>query len=73
MQLKDLHPVVPVVHVTAIRRSERKTKGNYECPVYTTSMRGPTYIFTAGLRMESEDSDPNRWILAGVALLMSPE
>lgn len=73
MQLKDLHPIVPVVHVTAIRRSERVTKGIYECPTYTTSMRGPTYIFTAGLRMESEDSDPNKWILAGVALLMSPE
>ena len=73
MQLKDLHSIVPIVHVTAIRRSERVTKGIYECPVYTTSMRGPTYIFTAGLRMESEDTDPNKWILAGVALLMSPE
>ena len=73
MQLKDLHPIVPVVHVTAIRRSERVTKGIYECPTYTTSMRGPTYIFTAGLRMESEDTDPNKWILAGVALLMGPE
>jgi dynein heavy chain len=73
MQLKDLHPIVPVVHVTAIRRSERVTKGVYECPVYTTSARGPTYVFTAGLRMESEDTDCNKWILAGVALLMSPE
>jgi len=73
MQLKDLHPIVPVVHVTAIRRSERNPKGLYECPTYTTTMRGPTYVFTAGLRMESEDSDPNKWILAGVALLMNPE
>jgi hypothetical protein len=36
-------------------------------------MRGPTYIFTAGMKMESEETDPNKWILAGVALLMTPE
>jgi dynein heavy chain len=64
---------VPVVHVTAIIRSEKKTQGIYNCPVYTTSMRGPTYIFTAGMKMESEETDPNKWILAGVALLMTPE
>jgi dynein heavy chain len=73
MQLKDLHPIVPVVHVTAVRRSERKTKGYYECPVYTTSARGATFVFTSWLQMESEDSDAHRWILAGVALLMAPE
>jgi len=38
-----------------------------------TSARGGTIIFTAGLQMESEETDPNKWILAGVALLMSPE
>jgi dynein heavy chain len=73
MQLKDLHPIVPVVHVTAIRLAERAKVGQYECPVYVTSMRGPTYVFTSLLNMESEESDANKWILAGVALLMSPE
>jgi len=71
--LKELHPVVPVVHVTAVVRAVRKIKGCYECPVYTTSARGATYVFTAWLQMESEDSDPHRWVLAGVALLMAPE
>jgi dynein heavy chain len=65
--------VLPVVHVTAIPASKRNKKGVYDCPVYTTSMRGPTIVFTAGLQMESEETDPNKWILAGVALLMSPE
>jgi len=40
MTLKELHPIVPVVHVTAIRLSEMKelTKtGYYECPTYVTS------------------------------------
>jgi len=73
MQLKDLHPVLPIVHVTAVTRAQRVKKGIYECPVYTTSMRGPTYLFLAGLKMESEETDPNKWILAGCALLMSPE
>jgi len=73
MILKELHPVVPVVHVSAVRFSEMKTLGYYECPTYVTSMRGPTYVFTAMLKMESEESDANKWILAGVALLMSPE
>jgi len=45
----------------------------YECPVYTTSMRGATIVFTSNLQMESEDTDPHKWILAGVALLMQPE
>ena len=73
MILKELHPEVPIIHVTAIRLRERATVGVYECPVYVTSMRGPTYVFTSMLKMESEESDPNKWILAGCALLLSPE
>jgi len=56
--------------VTAVVRKDVRVKGVYKCPVYTTSQRGPTYTFTAGLSMESEDTDPNKWILAGVALIM---
>lgn len=73
MQLKDLHPELPIVHVTAIRRENRQTVAMYECPVYVTSMRGPTFVFTADMQMESEEVKINKWILAGVALLMSPE
>lgn len=73
MVLKELHPELPIMHVTAIRYKERLQVGTYECPVYVTSMRGPTYVTTAYLMMESDESDPNKWILAGVALLMSAE
>jgi dynein heavy chain, axonemal len=73
MILKDLHPEVPVMHVTAVRRQNQMLIGMYECPVYMTTMRGPTFVFTARLKMESEDSDANKWILAGCALLMAPE
>lgn len=73
MVLKELHPELPVMHVTAVRLKEIVSVGYYECPVYVTTMRGPTYIFTANLKMESDESDANKWILAGVALLQSPE
>lgn len=73
MQPKELHPVLPVVHITAVRRKDRPTKGYYDCPVYTTSNRGATIVINIGLKMESEDSDEHRWILAGVALIMQPE
>jgi dynein heavy chain len=73
MVLKDLHPELPVMHVTSITRQEQVKEGMYECPVYVTSLRGATYTFTAYLKMESEDFDEKIWILAGVALLMAPE
>jgi dynein heavy chain len=71
--LKDLHPRLPIVNVIAVPIEEKVTVAMYQCPVYVTSMRGPTYVFTANLKMESEESDPNKWILAGVALLMADD
>ena len=70
---KDLHPALPVVNVVAVPLKEKKTLAQYVCPVYITSQRGPTYVFTANLQMESEESDPKDWVLAGVALLMAEE
>lgn len=49
MQLKELHPVVPIVHVTAIRRELKQLTAVYECPTYQTTQRGPTYVFAANL------------------------
>jgi dynein heavy chain len=73
MVLKDLHPELPVMHVTSIERKYVVKDGFYRCPVYITSGRGPTYTFTSLLKMESDEFDEKIWILAGVALLMSPE
>jgi len=71
---KELHPKMPVVNVVAVKLEDKlKLKGRYTCPVYVTSVRGPTYVFTADLQMESEDDSPNKWILAGVCLLMSDD
>ncbi|KAJ0389235.1 hypothetical protein ATCC90586_011039 [Pythium insidiosum] len=39
----------------------------YECPVYKTQQRGPTFVFVAQLRSKHPAA---KWVLAGVALLM---
>jgi dynein heavy chain len=70
---KELYPELPVVHVISINRVDQVDAGFYDCPVYVTSMRGPTYVFTAKLKMESEEFDFKTWILAGVAMIMAPE
>ena len=46
-------------------RNDRLT---YECPVYTTTFRGPTFVFLATLKVE-EGSDTNQWILRAAALI----
>lgn len=54
---KELRPELPVVHITAIERKDQVSAGFYDCPVYVTSMRGGTFVFTAKLKMESEEYD----------------
>jgi dynein heavy chain len=71
---KELYPELPVVHITSIEKTKQVKVGFYECPVYTTTARGATFVFTAGLKMESEEPDADLyWILAGVGLFMQPE
>ena len=42
----------------------------YECPVYYTSARGPTFVFLSTLK----SNDPtNKRVLAGVAILMQSD
>jgi len=72
-KLKDLHPAVPIINVIAVTKAEKKVIGQYDCPVYVTSLRGATYVFTANLQMQDEEASPNEWILAGVTLLMSDD
>lgn len=72
-KLKDLHPRLPVVNVVSVPKKEKKVIGQYQCPVYVTSQRGPTYVFTGNLQMQDEEASQSEWILAGVALLMSED
>ncbi len=64
---------MPIINVVAVTRAEKKKIGQYDCPVYVTTLRGPTYVFTANLQMQDEESSPYEWVLAGVALLMADD
>jgi len=65
--MKDLYPLLPVILIKAATQDKLDGKEVYACPVYKTQSRGPTYVFTAGLRTKAP---PSKWILAGVSLLM---
>lgn len=79
-RLKQLLTYLPVMYVKAIQvqadwspESVGYLRGDpklYECPVYLTTARGPTFVFLSTLR----SVDPvHKWILAGVALLMQSD
>lgn len=67
-KLKELTPPVPVIFVRAIPVDKQETKNVYECPVYKTKQRGPTFVWTFNLKTKEK---PAKWIIAGVALLLS--
>ncbi|KAM4689042.1 dynein axonemal heavy chain 11 [Discoglossus pictus] len=67
-RLKDLTPPMPVIYVRAIPVDKQEIKNVYECPVYKTKNRGPTYVWTFNLKTKEK---PAKWVLAGVALLLS--
>ncbi len=70
---KERHPKLPVVNIISSLLEDKRTLGQYKCPVYYTTLRGATYIFSANLNMESEDSDPSKWILSGTCLLLTDD
>lgn len=76
-KLKELLPPMPVMFIKAVVVEAtwaptsvgymRPEKEIYNCPVYLTEYRGPTFVFIATLRTQV---GPAPWVLAGVALLM---
>jgi len=65
--IKQLYPPMPVVLVKAATHDKMEARDIYACPVYKTQHRGPTFVFTAGLRTKA---GANKWVLAGVALIL---
>lgn len=66
-RLKELTPAMPVTFIKAIPVDRMETKNIYECPVYKTRLRGPTYVWTFNLKTKEKAA---KWVLAGVALLL---
>merc|ERR1719245_1978822 len=67
-KMKDLHPLMPICNVFAVHIDEMSWEAMYHCPVFSTSLRGATFIFQANVRMDPDEIE-TRWILAGAALL----
>merc|ERR1739838_348622 len=64
-RLKELHPLMPVMFIKALTQDKQEMRNLYECPIYKTRQRGPTYVWTFNLKTKEKAS---KWILAGVAL-----
>ncbi|KAF7661524.1 hypothetical protein LDENG_00258930 [Lucifuga dentata] len=67
-RLKELTPAMPVISVRAVPNDRQETRNIYECPLYKTKIRGPTYVWTFSLKTRERSA---KWVLAGVALLLS--
>ncbi|XP_069077648.1 dynein axonemal heavy chain 11-like [Pleurodeles waltl] len=67
-RLKVSTPTMPVIFVRAIPNDRQDTRNIYECPVYKTKLRGSTYVWAFPLKTKER---PAKWIIAGVALLLS--
>jgi len=66
--LKELTPSMPVIFIKAVLVDKQETKNVYQCPVYKTHTRGPTYVWTFNLKTKEK---PAKWVIAGVCLLLS--
>ena len=66
-KLKELAPAMPVIYIRAIPLDRQEVKNIYECPVYKTKQRGPTFVWKFNLKTKDK---PSKWILGGVALLL---
>eukprot|EP00072_Mus_musculus_P068674 XP_017170437.1 PREDICTED: dynein heavy chain 11, axonemal isoform X3 [Mus musculus] len=66
-RLKELTSMMPVIFAKAVPVDRQEIKHAYECPVYKTKARGPTYVWTFRLRSKDRIA---KWVLAGVALLL---
>jgi len=77
---KELLPQLPLVYARAVEvqpgwvptstgylRSDPRT---YDCPVYATTFRGPTYVFMATLPTSAPVS---QWVLGGVAIVFQTD
>ena len=63
---KEMFCPMPVMVVRAVA-AEKADAQAFQCPVYKTEQRGPTFVFSAQLKTKAP---PARWTMAGVGLIM---
>jgi len=64
---REMFCEMPVVCCRAILLDKQEKSGVYNCPVYKTQSRGPTFVFFATLRSKAPQA---KWILAGATLVL---
>ena len=84
-RLKELYPLMPVIHVRAVTQDKQEMRNLYECPVYNTRERGECITNISDIQIRSSvlsgdtyiwtfnlrtKDKPSKWVLAGVALLL---
>jgi len=73
---KELLPALPLMYIKAVQVQPtwdpssvgylRPEEDLYNCPVYLTTFRGPTFVFVATLKTQHAAS---HWVLRGVAIV----
>jgi dynein heavy chain len=64
---REMYCPMPIINCKAALSTGKPDPGCFNCPVYKTQQRGPTYVFTANLKTKAP---PAKWVLAGVVLIM---
>uniref|UniRef100_A0A6I8PET2 Dynein axonemal heavy chain 11 n=2 Tax=Ornithorhynchus anatinus TaxID=9258 RepID=A0A6I8PET2_ORNAN len=67
-RLMELSHPMPVIFVKAVPVDRQELRHTYECPVYKTKSRGPTYVWTFRLKSRHKEA---KWTLTGAALLLA--
>ncbi len=72
---KELHPKLPLVLVRGVLYADVDKTGIFDCPVYITTKRGdsPPYGVFCFIATLKTNTDVNKWILAGAAIMMSDD
>lgn len=70
--LKELYPALPVMYIRAIwnEKAPRSSQQFYECPVYVTKDRGPTFVSFFNLKINPNIGTAAHWVKRGVAILL---
>jgi dynein heavy chain len=71
--LKELYPQLPVLFIKAVyidKPQGGRSSVFYECPVYVTKQRGPTYVSDFNLKINPNLGGPGHWVKSGVAILL---
>lgn len=63
---REMYCDMPVINCKSVAADKADEKNIFQCPVYKTEVRGPTFVFLAQLKTKSPAA---RWIMAGAALI----